>query len=99
MPQGQWLYSSLDEVLGHRCRYSRDSLRGELEGAGFVVEELRDFNRFGVPGWWLNGKVLKRRSFSRVQLKIFDWLTPLFRHIDTLVPTRGLGLIAVARKP
>ncbi len=99
VPQGQWLYSSLDEVLGHRCRYSRESLRAELEAAGFVVEDLRDFNRFGVPGWWLNGKLLRRRSFSRVQLKIFDWLTPLFRRLDSLVPTRGLGLIAVARKP
>ena len=98
VPQGQWLYSSLDEVLGHRCRYSRDGLRAELEEAGFVVEDLRDFNRFGVPGWLLNGKLLKRRSFSRFQLKVFDWLTPLFRRLDAIVPTRGLGLIAVARK-
>jgi glycosyltransferase involved in cell wall biosynthesis/phospholipid N-methyltransferase len=98
VPQGQGLYSSLDEVLGHRCRYSRSALTQELESAGFVVESVRDFNRFGVPGWWLNGKVLKRRSFSRVQLKIFDWLTPLFRLIDPLVPTRGLGIIAVARR-
>jgi len=99
VPQGQGLYSSLDEVLGHRCRYSQSALTQELESAGFVVESVRDFNRFGVPGWWLNGKVLKRRSFSRVQLKIFDWLTPLFRLIDPLVPTRGLGIIAVARRP
>ncbi len=98
VPQGQWLYSSLDEVLGHRCRYSRASLAAELEGAGFAVESLRDFNRFAVLGWLLNGKVLRRRRFSRLQLKIFDLLTPILRRVDRLVPLPGLGLVAVARR-
>jgi glycosyltransferase involved in cell wall biosynthesis len=31
VPQGQDLYSSLDEVLGHRCRYSREMLEEELD--------------------------------------------------------------------
>jgi SAM-dependent methyltransferase len=98
VPQGQWLYSSLDEVLGHRCRYSRSALQGELEQTGFEVESMRSFNRFGVPGWLWNGKLLRRRSFGRLQLKVFDWLTPILRRVDRMVPTPGLGLIAVARK-
>ena len=98
VPQGPRLYSSLDEVLGHRCRYTRQALAAELAGAGFEVESMRDFNRFGVPGWWWNGKVLKRRHFSRVQLKTFDWLTPLLRRLDGAVPWQGLGLMVVARR-
>ena len=60
VPQNQKRYSSLDEVLGHRCRYSKELLTEELRSAGFEVEMLRDFNHFAVPGWFLNGKVLKR---------------------------------------
>jgi glycosyltransferase involved in cell wall biosynthesis/phospholipid N-methyltransferase len=98
VPQGQGLYSSLDEVLGHRCRYSREMLAEELRTTGFEIESFQDFNHFAIPGWWLNGKMLKRRHFSRVQLKVFNSLVPVIRRIDPLLPGRGLGLIAVARK-
>jgi glycosyltransferase involved in cell wall biosynthesis len=98
VPQGQSLYSSLDEVLGHRCRYEKPALAGELRTAGFELESMRDFNHFGIPGWYLNGKILKRRHFSRSQLKVFNMLVPAFRRLDSLVPGRGLGIIAVARK-
>ncbi|HEY0513068.1 MAG TPA: glycosyltransferase [Thermoanaerobaculia bacterium] len=99
VPQGQRLYSSLDEVLGHRCRYSKEMLAGELRTTGFEVESLRDFNHFGVPGWVLNGKLLKRRHFSRNQLKIFNVLVPAIRRVDGLIPGAGLGIIAISRKP
>ena len=36
VPQGPGLYSSLDEVLGHRCRYTPEMLRAELESTGFA---------------------------------------------------------------
>jgi glycosyltransferase involved in cell wall biosynthesis len=98
VPQGQKLYSSLDEVLGHRVRYTRDMLSEELRTTGFEVETLRDFNHFGVPGWWLNGRLLKRRHFSRNQLKIFNMAVPALRRVDSWVPGRGLGIIAVSRK-
>lgn len=98
VPQGQHLYSSLDEVLGHRCRYDREMLAEELRSTGFEIEVFRDFNHFAIPGWWLNGKVLERRNFSRSQLKVFNMLVPVIRRLDPLVPGRGLGIIAVARR-
>ena len=99
VPQGQHLYSSLDEVLGHRCRYDKEMLGRELREAGFEVNLFRDFNHFAVPGWYVNGKILKKRSFSRVQLKVFNMLVPVLRRVDPLVPGRGLGIIAVATRP
>ena len=98
VPQGTKRFSSLDEVLGHRCRYSRESLAEELRATGFELETLRDFNRSGVPGWFWNGKILRRRHFGRVQLKVFNVLVPLIRRVDRVFPWSGLGLIAVARK-
>ena len=98
VPQHQGLFSSLDEVLGHRCRYSKAQLSQELARAGFDVEEMSDFNRMGVFGWWWNGKVRKARNFSRVQLKLFDVTIPLLRRVDHFFPWPGLGLLVVARR-
>jgi 2-polyprenyl-3-methyl-5-hydroxy-6-metoxy-1,4-benzoquinol methylase len=98
VPHGQSLYSSLDEVLGHRCRYDRAMLERELAATGFELVRASFFNRAAVPGWWWNGKVLRRRSFSRVQLKLFDLAVPLLRLVDRLLPWRGLGLVAIARR-
>jgi len=99
VPQGQGLYSTLDEALAHRVRYDQRMLGDELSKTGFALERCVDFNRASVPAWWLNGKVLRRRNFSRLQLKGFDWTVPLLRRFDHWIPWRGLGLIAVARKP
>jgi SAM-dependent methyltransferase len=99
VPAMQRLYSSLDEALGHRCRYSVEMLESELRAVGFEPEHFSRFNRAGVPGWLWNGKVLKRRTFNRTQLKIFDLLVPLLRRVDHLLPWPGLGIIAVARRP
>jgi 2-polyprenyl-3-methyl-5-hydroxy-6-metoxy-1,4-benzoquinol methylase len=98
VPQGQRLYSSLDEVLGHRCRYAKSMLAGELAESGFALESMHDFNRFGVPGWILNGKLLGRRRFSRFQLKVYNLLVPILKRLDRAVPWPGLGIIAVARR-
>jgi glycosyltransferase involved in cell wall biosynthesis len=98
VPQHQGLFSSLDEVLGHRCRYSKKGLSEELARAGFEVEEMSDFNRMGILGWWWNGKVRKCRTFSRLQLKLFNAMIPLLRRVDHLLPWPGLGLLVVARR-
>lgn len=98
VPQGPRLYSTLDEVLGHRCRYTRGDLDRELAAAGLVADSYRDFNRLSRLGWWWNGKLLRRRRFSRIQLKIFDLMVPLLARVDRFLPWPGLGLIAVARR-
>jgi glycosyltransferase involved in cell wall biosynthesis len=99
VPQGPSLYGSLDQVLGHRCRYTEASLRAALEKAGFEIERVFGFNRASRPGWWWNGTLLRRNRFSRVQLKLLDWAIWLVRRIDGALPWPGLSLIAVARRP
>jgi 2-polyprenyl-3-methyl-5-hydroxy-6-metoxy-1,4-benzoquinol methylase len=99
VPQHPSLFGTLDAVLDHRERYTPAALRESLEAAGFHVDTLFDFNRVSVPGWWVTGKALRRRTFSRVQLKIFDVLTPVLRRIDRLWPWGGLSVIAVGIKP
>jgi glycosyltransferase involved in cell wall biosynthesis len=97
-PQHPGLFGSLDRFLERRKRYSAPEVQRLLEESGFQIETLIDFNRASVPGWWLNGKVLRRSSFSRLQLKVLDVITPALQRIDRFLPWRGLSVIAVGVK-
>jgi SAM-dependent methyltransferase len=99
VPQGRWLYGTLDEVLGHRRRYTPAQLRAVGNKAGFECERILGFNRTGVPAWWLNGKLLRRRTFGIWQVKMLNLLTPLFRIVDRWLPLPSLSLIALFCKP
>lgn len=99
VPQGPWLYGSLDRVLEHRRRYSRASLREAVQAAGFELLDLVDFNKVGVLGWFGSGRVLHREHFSKIHLKAFNTAIPLIRGVDGRAPWPGLSLVAVARKP
>jgi glycosyltransferase involved in cell wall biosynthesis/protein-L-isoaspartate O-methyltransferase len=99
VPQDQNAYGTLDEVLGHCRRYSEAQLRARMEAAGFTVERMLHFNRVTRPGWRFNGQILKRRSFGRFQLKVFDALVPLWRRIDGYLPWQAVSLIAVGVVP
>ncbi|HUL75392.1 MAG TPA: glycosyltransferase [Vicinamibacterales bacterium] len=98
VPQHPALYGTLDTGLGHYLRYTPDGLRALLASAGFEVVRMFDFNRVSAPAWWLNGRVLKRQTFSRLQLKMFDAGLPIFRRIDRLLPWTGLSVIGIGMK-
>jgi glycosyltransferase involved in cell wall biosynthesis len=95
VPRGEKLFGTLDEVLGHRRRYSERSLRAAAAAAGFEVKHLLEFNRVGTAAWWLNGKVLRRRDFGLIQIALLNLLTPAFRRIDRSLPLPALSLIAI----
>ena len=95
VPQGPQLMGTLDEVLGHRRRYTLESLQQLAEQAGFGVQQAIHFNRAGWPAWWLNGMVLKRRTFGLGQILALNTLTPIFRRVDTRLPFPPLSLIAI----
>lgn len=98
VPQHPWLYGTFDEALEHRERYTAEQLRQQLTAAGFRVAELFDFNRFSVPGWWWNGRLFRRKHFSRIQLKLVETAMPVLRRIDHLWPWRGLSVIGIGVK-
>ena len=98
VPQGPNLYGAIDEVLGHCRRYSREPLRRLLEEAGFGVERMLDFNRAAWPGWYIQGKLLRRRTLGRLPLRLFDRLVWLWRKTDRWLPWPPVSIIAVCVK-
>jgi len=98
VPNGPRNFGTLDEVLGHHRRYTKQALIRLSEDSGFVVEKIFGFNRIGTPAWFLNGKILRRRVFGLFQVWMLDVLTPVFRVVDPILPFPPLSLIAVLRK-
>jgi glycosyltransferase involved in cell wall biosynthesis len=98
VPNGPRLYGTLDEVLGHCRRYTREQLIGVAQQAGFHVERVLKFNRPGSVAWWLNGRILRRKTFGLGQIQMLNLLTPIFRRLDSWLPLPALSIIAVLRK-
>jgi glycosyltransferase involved in cell wall biosynthesis len=98
VPHGPGLMGTLDEVLGHRRRYTPETLRALASETGFDVSGIIHFNRAGVPAWWLNGTLLKRRRFGAAQILALNAMTPVFRRVDGHLPLPALSLIGVFEK-
>lgn len=98
VPAHPSLYSPCDEALGHERRYTRIELHTKMQNAGFEVVSLEEFNRLGVPGWWMNRK-LGRRDLNPRQMRAFEWLLPIAKGMEALKIGPGLSLIGVGRRP
>lgn len=98
VPHDPTIYGSFDRVLEHRRRYTKLELHAKMERAGFEVQRLLEFNRVTRPGWILNACVLKRESFSRPQLWMFDRLVWLWRRIDARLPWAPVSIVAIGVK-
>jgi len=99
LPSLQALFGSLDVQLGHHRRYDKKSIGRKLQAAGFEVESIRYFNVVGILGWFVNGRILRRKIIPSVQLRFFDKLVPWLRSEDALNLPFGMSMVAVGRKP
>jgi len=99
IPAIKALYGEIDRAIHHYRRYSRDEIEEKLRTAGLEVEHLSHFNMLGVPGWWLNARILKRTTVPGIQARINDRLVPLLRLERRFGPPLGISLIAVGRVP
>lgn len=93
------LYGEIDQAIGHYRRYERAPLQQLLSSVGFELDDLFFVNALSTPGWYLNGRVLKRTAVPGFQARVADRLVPLYRLERKLKLPFGLSLIAVGRRP
>lgn len=99
VPALQWLFSPFDRLIGHWRRYTRSMLAAQLRSAGYGIEKNIYFNILGIAGWWWRFCVLRRKYFTPAAVRVFNFVTPLLRKIESLLPPPvGLSVIAVGRK-
>jgi SAM-dependent methyltransferase len=98
VPALQRLYGEIDKAIGHYRRYEKGEIMAKFERAGFRVEESRFLNLLGLPGWYLNSCLLKRKIVPGLQARFNDLLVPLLRLEKHFTLPWGMSLLAVGRK-
>ena len=101
VPALQFLFSKLDEVVGHCRRYERPDLEYKIQECDFHLVELRFFDLVGVLPWWLLNTVGGATGFNPQLVSLYDALAvPVTRLIESaFTPPIGKNLIAVLRRP
>jgi len=100
VPALPFLYSKLDETVGHYRRYLREDLSALLGGAGFEVIDIRYMDVLGILPWWLVMTLLGNTTFNRRQVRLYDTVgVPLTQDIEGLFkPGIGKNVLAVAER-
>jgi SAM-dependent methyltransferase len=100
VPARPEIYAPIDKDFGHFRRYTRVELRQKLKEAGLAIERLHYFNFVGYFAWWLNFRVLKKRSFEKEKVWFYDRaIFPAVHAMESRLirPPFGQNLLAVAR--
>jgi hypothetical protein len=98
VPAGRWLYTVMDNELGHYRRYVKEELRRKMTAVGFEVVYARQFSRLGTLSWAVAGHLLGHRRLSPRQMALVDRLLPVVKAMEYLLPLPGMSLIMVGRK-
>lgn len=98
VPALKALYGEMDRAIHHHRRYERTELAERVRAAGFEIDHLSTYNALGIPGWFLNGRILARRSVPGVQARLNSLLVPLLRLERRLGLPWGLSLLVVGRR-
>ena len=100
VPAFQYMYGTIDHLVGHYRRYSKRDIETKLVNAGFYVESISYMNCIAPFGWFLNNRILKKQEESPYQVVFYDrFVVPWLRKIEQIViPPFGLSLAVVGEK-
>ncbi len=99
VPALSWLYSDLDQKVGHYRRYYRDELAKRVEGAGFLIIKIKYFDIVGIIPWYISFVLLKK-SITGGSVSLYDKLVvPMMRIIEkAITPPIGKNLLLIGKK-
>lgn len=99
VPAHQWAFGLMDKDLGHFRRYSKAILEKLLKDIRYSILDIRYLNWLGLIGWFINGKILRKRIIPEGQLGIFDKIAQPFLLLEQLIsPPFGLSVLVIAEK-
>jgi len=99
VPAFQSLYNNFDVELEHFRRYTQKSLKSIIVQNDLEVKHLFSFNLIGILGWFVSGRILKKKTIPKGQMGLFNLLVPIFKLADFVTFKKiGLSVICVAKK-
>jgi SAM-dependent methyltransferase len=90
-PASPLLWSHMDEMAGHRCRYTRKLMENELRRNGWIPVGHTHYQCLLFPLVWLSC-LLGTRSHKKVERKPPAWLDRLLGNINHIETTLFSGL-------
>ena len=99
VPAFQTLFNQFDVQLEHQRRYTKKSLKALISTNGFEVIHSQYFNFIGILGWFVSGKILRKKMIPEGQMKLYNTLVPIWKMIDFFTNSfAGLSVIQVGKK-
>jgi len=100
VPAFQFMYGTIDRLVGHYRRYSKRDIETKLVTAGFYVKSISYMNCIAPFGWFLNNRILKKQEESLSQVIFYDrFVVPWLRKVEQIfIPPFGLSLVVVGEK-
>jgi 2-polyprenyl-3-methyl-5-hydroxy-6-metoxy-1,4-benzoquinol methylase len=94
------LYGSVDRSDHHFRRYTKKEIIKIVNMRGLNLINCYYFNFFGIFGWFLMGRILKRKKIGAISIRIYDKIFPLLYKLEQLFgyPPIGQSLILIAKK-
>ncbi len=82
VPSSQSLWSSVDEIAGHRCRYSLVQLQRELHLSGFKLQGSTHYQFLLFPLLWIVRKFTSNKGRSNSEKNPSPFINKLFDLIN-----------------
>jgi 2-polyprenyl-3-methyl-5-hydroxy-6-metoxy-1,4-benzoquinol methylase len=98
VPAMQFLYGSMDRSFGHYRRYTKTSISRIIRATSFDILKTEYINVIGMAGWFLYGKILKRKNLPQQLCSRFNIVVPLLKLERPLAYFAGLSVIVIAKK-
>jgi SAM-dependent methyltransferase len=99
VPALKALYGSMDISFEHYRRYNKKDMKSLIHGQNLKIVKFYYMNFLGLVGWFLNGRLLKKKELPENQTKLFDKLVPFLGFAEKIIrPPLGQSLILVVQK-
>ena len=99
VPAHSFLYTRIDEFIGHFRRYERENLLKKLSKEALKIIFTRRINFVGAIGWFIAGKIFGMEYVGESNIKLFNFFSPVILSFENILePPIGTSLIIIAKK-
>jgi SAM-dependent methyltransferase len=100
VPAHKFLFNCIDKAIGHYRRYSKEEVISKVMQTKFKIEKMFYFNFAAIPGWYINGNILRKQVVSENVISLFNKFIPILKFIERYIIFHrfGISLIVVLTK-
>lgn len=99
VPAHNILFGEMDRSIGHYRRYTKASMTTKITSSGFSIIKQEYINFLGAIGWFVNGRVFKRKTPPTNQLRFLNFIMPVNKIFEQIFRFPiGISLVTIGEK-